>query len=75
VTKAELAWCAGFLYRVAKIWIFATTVSLRFNTTVPFGISGTYVNPLPAIMESPSAELSDLEWLDAQVEEVCALAE
>lgn len=36
-----------------------------------------YVNhpiPLPGVLESPSAPLSDREWLDAQITEVCALA-
>lgn len=29
---------------------------------------------LPPVQESPSRALSDREWLDAQVSEVCALA-
>ncbi len=29
---------------------------------------------LSPVLESPSRELSDREWLDAQVEEVCAAA-
>ncbi len=31
-------------------------------------------NPLPQVLDGPSAELTDREWLDAQIEEVCALA-
>jgi hypothetical protein len=32
------------------------------------------VQRLPGVMESPAIELSDREWLDAQIAEVCALA-
>lgn len=32
-------------------------------------------SPLVGVLESPSAPLSDREWLDAQIGEVCQLAE
>lgn len=53
---------------------FISTITTTDTTTYP-----AYGYPQPPlvitpVLESPSAELGDREWLDAQVAEVCELA-
>jgi hypothetical protein len=52
----------------------ATYASSSNVTIYPTAISFSDPNPLRQVLDSPTAELTGREWLDAQIEEVCALA-
>ena len=64
---SNLSWANNSSY------FYPTTITTS-GTGFTDGFYCAPIQQLPSVLDSPSAPLSDRDWLDAQIDEVCELA-